>query len=139
MPATESPLASAPVRSTPPQEIRIAILLQAILFLVHFIIGLEAYTLFSATTAHPVAASVIMVILGGIWSLWLGGLWWRRNWVRWLTVILNVLVLSETLRISIAHGRGPDILGYVLVAIRVAVIVMFLRPVAGNWYGRKAG
>jgi hypothetical protein len=101
--------------------------------------GVQAYRLFGGAKEHPVSAAVILVIFGGIGSLWLGGLWWRLNWVRWLTVILNVWVLSDTLHGSIVNGSGPDTLGYVLVAIRVAVIVMFLRPTAGTWYGRKAG
>jgi hypothetical protein len=136
---TESALAVASLPSTPPREVKIAIYLQAILFLRVIVTGVVAYTLFGETRGHPITAVLILLLLAGIWSLWLCGLWWRLNWVRWLTVIFHAFVVCDVLRRDLVHGRGPDFLGYVLLGIQVAVIVIFLRPVASHWYRRQAG
>lgn len=136
---TGAELATAPAPSTPPQELKIAIYLQAILFLIPFLTGIAAYTFFGETKGHPVAAAVIMLLLGGIWSFLLCGLWWRRNWVRWLTVIWNVVGLCLALRTIIANHHAPNIPSCFRILIAVTATVIFLRPVADHWYRRKAG
>jgi len=133
---TESALVASP-SSTPPSEVKIAIYLQAVLFL--RFTGVVAYAFFGETSGHPLAAVLILLFLAAIWSLWICGLWWRRNWVRWFTVIFHVVVVCDVLRADLVHGRGPDLLGYVLIATQVAIIVIFLRPVASHWYRRQAG
>jgi hypothetical protein len=135
----ETFLVRAPVSSTPPHEVKVAIYLQAILFLRVIVTGVVAYTFFGEAKGHPVSAAVIVLLFTVIGSLWLYGLWRRRNWVRWLTVILNVVTVSDMLHKDIANGRGPDLVGYFLIAIHVAVTVMFLRPAASHWYRRAAG
>lgn len=135
---TESALA-VPPPSTPPREVKIAILLQAILFLHLLVTVVVAYAFYGRPQQHSMGTAFVLLFWPGIWALLLCGLWWRRNWARWLTVIFHVVVVSDALITDIAHDRGPTILSCLLIAIQVAVVVMLLRPVAGNWYGLKAG
>jgi hypothetical protein len=136
---TDSAVAVTPAPSTPPREVKIAILLQAILYLRGLVTFVVAYIFLGQARIHPVAVVLLLLFSAGIWSLLLCGLWWRQNWVRWLTVIWNAVIVCDALRKDIVSDRGPDILGYILIAVQVAVIVMFLRPVASHWYGRKGG
>ncbi|MGH8317808.1 MAG: hypothetical protein ACREUL_07500 [Steroidobacteraceae bacterium] len=134
---TQPQLGTASVPSAPPREVRIAIYLQAIFFLRALVTGVAAYAFFGETRGYPVAAALILLFLAGIWSLWICGLWWRRNWVGWLTVILNIVAVCNALRSDIAHDRVPNILSCFLVAALVGVTIILLRPVAHDWYRRR--
>lgn len=50
----------------------------------------------------------------------------------------HLLTAADLSRSNISNHRGPDILSCLLIVIRVLATVMFLLPVAGQWYRYKA-
>jgi len=89
-------------------------------------------------TATSAAASVLVTAL---WWLWLRGLWSKRDWVRWLTIICNVSILCFVLILATESGRDQPLLRYFVVTAACLQVVlagsatiMFLRPVARHWY-----
>jgi hypothetical protein len=126
---------SSPV--TPPREVKFAIYLQAILFARFLITGVVVYGFLGAAGGHPVTTAVILVLFAAISLSWVFGLWRRLNWLRWFTVVFHVFVIGDVLRGDFERGRGPDLLGCVLIATQITVIVLFLRPVASHWYRRQ--
>lgn len=137
---TASELATAAARSSPPREVKIAICLQAMLFLLGLLTGVVAYIFLGEAQEHPIAAAAIIVLFAGIWLVWLYGLWQKRNWVRWLTIISNVIALCLALHIvAIGSARGQTIVSCIQIAILVSATIMFLHPVVGSWYRRSVG
>ena len=135
---TGSELTAAPGRSTPPQEIKFAIYLQAIFFLLGFRTDVVALALRNADV-NLAGTAIIVLLFMGIWLLWLCGLWWRLNWVRWLTIISDVGGVCFAVRSGVLNHQSLDTLSYVAIAVAVTTTVMFLRPIAGHWYRHKAG
>lgn len=136
---TESEVVTRPGPSIPPQEVEIAIYLQAALFIVGFVTLIDAYAFMGEEKGHPAAAAVITLLFTGIWALWLRGLWWRQNWVRWITVIWNIAVVCYAVWRGTVNDHGLPMLSYLLIPINGAVMVMLLRPVAHHWYQQKPG
>jgi hypothetical protein len=136
---TEPELSTKAVRSIPPKEVIIAICLEAVIFLRLPVAADIVYVHYANNQRHPVSVGLILLLLTATLTLILCGLWSRQNWVRWLTVILNVASLYSDLD----HGPGwpndhSKYLVYCLIAIRVVATVILLLPTADHWYRRKA-
>ena len=114
-----------------PRQVRTAIYLQAILFLLGMV-----RTAMAADWSRRTASVVVLLILAGIWWSWLLGLWHRRNWVRWLTVITNVFSFGLAILLVFANRTAWMVQGCLQIVLAPAATVMFLLPVARNWYRR---
>lgn len=117
-----------------PREVAVGIYIQTALFLLG---GITVLVGVVKEQLHQLAAVLIFLLLIGIWSLWLYGLWSRRNWVRWLTIISNVAGLFPALHeVSAESSYQLAVLTYLEVAAALAVAVILLRPAASHWYRR---
>ena len=140
-----------PEQAAIPREVGIAIRFQTALFLLGVLLeGFGFIRKVLRDDPHTVTSAVAWVLVTALWWLWLRGLWSRRNWVRWLTIISNICILCFDLLILVAEsGRWRDqpLLRYFLITAACLQIVlagpatvMFLRPVARDWYrSRLAG
>lgn len=137
---TGSELATTAVSSSPPREVKIAIFLETMLFLLGLLTGVMAYMFLGEAQGHPIAAAVIILLFAGIWLVWLYGLWQKRNWVRWLTIISNVIALCLALHIVASdNARGQTVVSCIQIVILVPATIMFLHPVVGSWYRCRVG
>ena len=132
-----------------PREVRVAIRFQTVLFLLGVVLGGFALVRHVLRDDPGTGARAIAwAIVAALWWLWLRGLWSRRNWVRWLTIISNFCILCfDLLVLAIESGRDQPLVRYVLITAACLQIVlagpatvMFLRPVARHWFrSRLAG
>ena len=132
-----------PEQAAIPREVRIAIRFQTALFLLGVVLeGFGFIRKVLRDDPHTVTSAVAWVLVAALWWLWLRGLWSRRNWVRWLTIICNVSILCfDLLILTTESGRDQPLLRYVVITAACVQIVLagpatiiFLRPVARHWY-----
>ncbi len=79
-----------------------------------------------------------VVFITAVGSLWIYGLYSRRNWVRWCTIVLTGLsTLSTPWALpDISDPRQVPMYWFQLVADLAAAILLCLPP-SGRWYGRR--
>jgi hypothetical protein len=85
----------------------------------------------------PGAGPVIfgLILISAICLPWMYGLWRRRNWVRWLTVILGATGCALASR-SVARLHDPTqvILYWLQFALTIPVVIILVLPPVGAWY-----
>jgi type IV secretory pathway VirB2 component (pilin) len=85
--------------------------------------------------SHPSSAIVPVVVLTALCLAWLYGLWRRRNWLRWTTIVLGALgCLGARWSLAILHDPVQVDLYWVQFATTLLTVVLLLLPSSRNWY-----
>lgn len=115
----------------PPRLVIIAIAIMA----GAFAIALVRVCLMKHRSPGPGPVIFGLVLDSAISLPWLYGLWRRRNWVRWLTVILGATGCALASR-SLARLHDPTqvILYWVQFALTIPVVIILVFPSVSAWY-----
>ncbi len=122
-------------RSAPPRPVVIALSLLGAEF------GLALIrSILMKDWSRPVLAALGVLLLAVVCLLWWYGLWRRRNWVCWITVVggLSGIALSP---LSVARLSDPvqRRLYWLQLALTLPVIIMLVLPAARQWYRQNPG
>jgi hypothetical protein len=84
---------------------------------------------------HVIFGIAFVTVVG---SLWIYGLYSRRNWVRWLTIVWTGIGTLVTLWATpqISDPRQVPMNSIQIVATSATIVLLCL-PSAGRWYGRR--
>lgn len=115
---------------TPPRQVLIALCLLGAEF------GLALVrSVLMKDWSRPIPAVLGVLLLAAVCSLWLYGLWRRRNWVRWITVILGAggcaLAYLDVARL---HDPVQVALYWLQFALTAPAVIILVLPVARHWY-----
>ena len=83
---------------------------------------------------------VTVLFIGAVRALWLGGLYRRLNWLRWLTIaspVLTVAIALLTWRSLIHLRQNIVLMALILAAWFDSGVVLLCLPQASRWYTRK--
>lgn len=115
----------------PPPLILIVIALMA----GQFVIALVRISLMKDWSSHPYSAVFGLLLICAICLPWMYGLWHRRNWVRWLTVISGTVGCALTpLNLARLHDPAQVTYYWLQFALTVPVVIMLVLPAVGGWY-----
>jgi len=120
-------------RSGPPRPVVIALNLLGTAFGVALV---RSSLMKDWSRPHPAALGVLLLAL--VCWLWWYGLWRRRKWVWWITVIggLSGIVMAplSMARLSDPVQRG---LYWLQFALSLPVIILLVLPAARQWYRKN--
>jgi hypothetical protein len=116
----------------PPRQVFVALCLMGVEF------GLAVIrTVLLRDWSRPVPAVLAVLLVAVLAMIWLYGLYRRRNWVRWMTVIVCgggcVLAPFDVARLD---DSVQIVLYWLQFAVTVPVVVLLLLPGTHVWYTR---
>jgi hypothetical protein len=102
-----------------------------------FVIALVRISLMT-DSAHPYQVIRGWVLISAVCLPWMYGLWRKRNWVRWLTVISAVTGCAMTpLNLARLHDPVQVICYWLQFALTIPVVIILMLPAVGDWYTRS--
>src|SRR5690348_1352920 len=117
-------------RTCPPRPVLIVVALMA----GQFLIALVRVSLMK-DWSRPRGAILGLLLICAICLPWMYGLWRRRNWVRWLTVISGTVGCALTpLNLARLHDPAQVTYYWVQFALTIPVMTILFVPAAGGWY-----
>lgn len=119
--------------SWPPRPVLIVIALMA----GQFVIALVRISLMT-DWLYPYRAVRGWLLISAICLPWMYGLWRKRNWLRWLTVISGVIGCAMTpLNLARLHDPAQVTCYWLQFALTIPVVIILVLPAVGAWYTRS--
>jgi len=121
------------VHPAPPSQVVTALAL----FSIGFFIALIRVVLKNASL-HPTTAVVGVIVILGLGSLWVYGLYGRRNRLRWFTVVwVGCGLVATPWAAAKLNDPRQLIMLWIQFSTALPAIVLLIMPVANRWYGRR--
>jgi hypothetical protein len=100
-----------------------------------FVIGVASMLTKGALHAGGAVAYLAIIVSALIMYGLLSGVFYRKNWVRWITVVI-MLVGAIQFFYGISHmpRQPPDILKWIRVVSQAVAAVLLLLPGTGRWF-----
>jgi hypothetical protein len=79
-----------------------------------------------------------VIFVTAIGSLWMYGLYRRRNWVRWFTIVVTGFsTLASPWGLSNISDPRQVAMYWIQIAAFLPTCILLCLPAAGRWYGRS--